>query len=57
MNFAIGESGAVASSISSVDGPHVQEVRAHPLAGDLLRRLDVQAEHVPEERERRAPDR
>ena len=53
MNFAIGESAAVASSISNVDCPRVQERRADALRRDLLAGLDVQAQHVPEERKGR----
>ena len=51
--FAIGESGAVASSSSSFGVADRQEMRAHALRRDLLGRLDLEPERVAIERERR----
>ena len=50
--FAIGESGAVASSSSSFDSPDRHEMRAHALRRHLLGRLDLEAERVAIERQR-----
>ena len=51
--FAIGESGAVASSSSSFDFTDRHEVRAHTLRRHLFGRLDVEAERIAIERQRR----
>ena len=46
-------SGAVASSSSSLDCPDRHEVRAHALRRHLFGRLDLEAERVAIERQRR----